>query len=276
MQVDEERNINEVKGSPRNPRSISKHDFASLKTSIKTFGDLSGVVRNIRNDRLVGGHQRVEAFRALKAPKIVINERLETPNSVGTVARGFVVFGDEKFGYREVDWTVEFEEAANVAANRIQGEWDADMLAQIMYEMSDELRELTGQTEDEIAKLLGQVSGDGESDDDADETPEGHEQMIFTLSIGQADVLRRAIESAKSREDFKDQANENSNGNALYFMALNYLGAASVTMTEPVPAADSTTPTAIPGAPSANQITDPTTAPALAATALDDAEQEFE
>ncbi len=267
MHENVERNLADIKGSPRNPRVISRHDFDHLKQSITKFGDLSGIVRNRRTNQLVGGHQRIEAFRALKAPKVVIDETLEEPNSVGTVARGYVLLGDEKYMYREVDWAVEFEEAANVAANRIQGEWDRDALAQIMFEMDPELHDLTGQTEDEIAKLLSSVSGDSNEPESPEDDEPGYERMTFSFTTEQADVMRRAIESAKSKEKFDTQVNENSDGNAVYFMALNYLGFASVTMSEP-------TTTEIPGAPSNNEIAVSSTPSAIPGVAS--SEDEFE
>jgi hypothetical protein len=158
--------INSLKGNPKNPRRINKHDYEHLKQSIKRFGNLSDVVRNIRTDQLVGGHQRTNGFKELGGT-VHITERYEQPNSVGTVAIGHIQIGDERFGYREVDWSPEWETAANIAANRIQGEFDQDLLAELDYELSQlengaELLDLTGQREDEIAKLLGSVSGDGE------------------------------------------------------------------------------------------------------------------
>lgn len=58
--------------------------------------------------------------------------------------------------------------AANVAANRISGEFDLDLLAQVDYELAqlengEELLALSGQSDDEIKKLLASVGvGDEE------------------------------------------------------------------------------------------------------------------
>src|SRR5436853_352297 len=59
------KDLNDLKGNPKNPRTISKHDFEALKKSILKFGDLSGVIFNKRTGHLAGGHQRIEAFKAL-------------------------------------------------------------------------------------------------------------------------------------------------------------------------------------------------------------------
>lgn len=165
----ETKDINDLRGNTKNPRRISDHDYKKLVQSIQRFGDLSGVVLNNTTGQLVGGHQRVQAFKQLGGQPVV-TERYEQPNSKGTVAIGYVLLEDEKYAYREVDWDKDFEAAANIAANRIQGEFDTDLLAELVYELSqlenaDELLGLTGQTEDEIKKLLAQVSGEGEDED---------------------------------------------------------------------------------------------------------------
>lgn len=47
MEPSNTENLADVKFDPRNPRVIQKHDFEALKKSIKTFGDLSCIVRNL-------------------------------------------------------------------------------------------------------------------------------------------------------------------------------------------------------------------------------------
>ncbi len=161
--------LNQLLAAAYNPRKISGHDFKALKDSIGGFGDMSGVVFNRRTNRLVGGHQRKEAYSELGG-QIEITERLDEPNEVGTVARGYVVIGTEKYTYRVVDWPEEKEKLANLAANRIQGEWDDDKLAELIYSLKDQpdLPD-AGFTINEITEILATVMDVGE--DDADLTP---------------------------------------------------------------------------------------------------------
>jgi DNA modification methylase len=173
----ENKSLKELKGNAKNPRTINKEDYKNLVQSIKRFGDLSGIVFNVRTQQLAGGHQRQKAFAEIGADDIVITQRLPEKNSVGTTAVGYVMLNGERFGYREVDWDSDFEKAANVAANRIQGEFDLDLLAEITYEISQaenasDLLNLTGQTEDEINRLLDMSGASGESDPAEDEAPE--------------------------------------------------------------------------------------------------------
>lgn len=157
-------NIGDLGAAPYNPRRISKPDFQALKRSIQEFGDLSGVVFNRTTKRLVGGHQRIEAFKQLQQPTIVIEERLPTINSVGTIARGHVLLGDEKYTYREVEWEEQWEMAANIAANRIQGEFDKDKLAEVIATLEKDLHELTGLATAEIDALLESVGAMGDTE----------------------------------------------------------------------------------------------------------------
>ncbi len=185
------KSLEDIKGNPKNPRTISKQDFDALKQSILKFGDLSGMIYNVRTERLAGGHQRREAFRAMSGDKqIIITQRFDTPTPQGTSAIGYVQFNGEQYPYREVDWDEGTELAANIAANRISGEFDLDLLAQVNYEISqmenaEELLGLTGQTEDEINKLLDMVGANGESDPSEDEAPEVDEVNPAVSKLGE-------------------------------------------------------------------------------------------
>lgn len=152
-----------------NPRTISQHDYRALIKSIGEFGDMSGLVFNRRTERVVGGHQRREAYKELGG-KIEIDEELLEPSSSGTVAYGHVTIGDERYTYRVVDWPEDKEKLANLAANRIQGDWDDDKLAALIYEIKDDVNlPDTGFTITEITEILATVMDIG--DDSADLTP---------------------------------------------------------------------------------------------------------
>lgn len=182
-------NLDSLKANPKNPRQINKHDFASLQKSIETFGDLSGVVYNTRTQQLVGGHQRTEAFKKLGGTSTIkITERLEQPDDVGTVAYGYVVWNGKQYAYREVDWDEDLELAANIAANRIQGEWDMDLLAEAdyhLFENNPDLLALTGQSDQEVSRLLDNVSGNESTLDEEDEAPEVEEAAPPVSQPGQ-------------------------------------------------------------------------------------------
>lgn len=117
--------ISDLKANPRNPRKISDTERLALAASLEQFGDLGSVVFNEQTGRLVGGHQR---SKALAGATIKIVNKYDPPTKTGTVADGYALVGDEKFSYRVVRWDEAREMAALLAANKIQGQWDNDLL----------------------------------------------------------------------------------------------------------------------------------------------------
>jgi len=115
----------------KNPRKITKKQAQELKANLRRFGDLSGIVHNIRTDELIGGNQRSEAIEGiisgLLQPTII--KEYEEPTEAGTVAIGFYEWHGEQYVYRRVDWDEETAELANLIANKAGGNWDWDILA---------------------------------------------------------------------------------------------------------------------------------------------------
>jgi len=156
--VTEELNLDVLKSNPNNPRTITDEQKAVLLRSLVEFGDLSGIVLNKRTGQLVGGHQRVDAFRnAGNDAKIVIHDRLASPDTTGTVAFGYVIVDGIKHGFREVDWDESKETIANLAANKMGGEFVFDEVARILGELELDSKNdltLTGFTNTEILALM--------------------------------------------------------------------------------------------------------------------------
>lgn len=121
----------ELKAAPYNPRKISKAQFAALGKAMKEFGDLGGIVWNKRTGNLIGGHQRLKAL----GKSFGIQDLVPAKDSQGTVAVGYIRNAHERWAYREVDWPIEKEKAANVAANAHGGEFDLDLLKPLVAEL---------------------------------------------------------------------------------------------------------------------------------------------
>lgn len=100
------RSLADLLPDPENPREIDAENAEGLAYSLEEFGDLSGIVFNIRTKQLVAGHQRVEQLGANGDLPIRWDE-----------GRPFVVFNGEAFPIRFVDWDREKQRAANIAAN---------------------------------------------------------------------------------------------------------------------------------------------------------------
>ncbi|MBS4040379.1 MAG: hypothetical protein KGZ81_07230 [Flavobacteriales bacterium] len=213
--------LDDLNPNPNNPRKINDHDFNALKNSVARFGDLSGIVFNEATGMLVGGHQRTEAFRALEGnKKVQITTRLEQPNSVGTVAIGYVTFKDEHYAYRVVRWDEATEKAANIAANRISGEWDMELLAEWdswLLENNPDLLEATGQTKGEVERLLGLEEA---SEDSPESNPN---RMKLDLTERQYEIVQKAIAIMRTKRNFSGEANRDLEANALTAICEDYL-----------------------------------------------------
>lgn len=141
----------DLKPAEYNPRTISEQKLAALKKSLQEFGDLGGIVYNIRTGNLVGGHQRIASldqnWPITKKPY---------KDETGTVATGYIETSFGRFSYREVDWPEEKEKLANISANKQGGEFDKEKLA----ELFDDLKlynldlSLTGYTQQEMDKMF--------------------------------------------------------------------------------------------------------------------------
>lgn len=126
--------VGDLKHNPENPRAVTDEKLLLLAKSLKKFGDLSGIVFNIRSGQLVGGHQRSKQFD--QNAVIVYTQKFKKPTKTGTVALGYVEHNGEKYSYREVDWDEAIEKAANIAANKGAGEFDSKKLKKWFKDLS--------------------------------------------------------------------------------------------------------------------------------------------
>ncbi|MFD2087850.1 site-specific DNA-methyltransferase [Brevibacillus brevis] len=122
-----------IKAAEYNPRidlQPGDPEYEKLKRSIQEFGYVEPLVWNERSGNLVGGHQRF---------KILVNELGRTEVDVSVVD-----LDDIK------------EKALNIALNKISGDWDEEMLAQVLTELQecDLDVELTGFDLDEVVDLI--------------------------------------------------------------------------------------------------------------------------
>lgn len=115
----------------KNPRKISKKQLAQLKEWLLELGDLSGIVHDLNSDEIIGGNQRTRALGLdLENCETEIVETKPAPDAQGTVAVGFLLYAGNKYNYRQVRWTPEQCEKANIVANKAGGEWDWHLLGE--------------------------------------------------------------------------------------------------------------------------------------------------
>lgn len=151
--------IADLKPAAYNPRKISQAQLDALGRAMKEFGDLGCVVFNRRTGNLVGGHQRIKHID----PKTVIHRSQHT-DGTGTVALGYIRTPNCDLKYREVDWTLTKEKAANLAANQHGGIFDMGGVKEILGELTA-LKfdlDLTGFLSQERAVMAGPKAGEDE------------------------------------------------------------------------------------------------------------------
>jgi ParB-like chromosome segregation protein Spo0J len=127
--------IAEISAAKYNPRKISDEAMGRLTKSLAEFGNIQPITWNARTGNVVGGHQRLKVYKAM--------------------------------GKTEVDvWAVDLDEqkekAANIALNKLSGEFDMPMLKDILEEIDtgDLDMEITGFGMDEIALMMEATNPD--------------------------------------------------------------------------------------------------------------------
>jgi hypothetical protein len=195
--------LSDLTPNERNPRVISEKEAEMLQKSLSEFGDLGGICFNRTTSRLFGGHQRVKVLPPDST--IVIMQHYDSPTPAGTVAEGHVLIAGEKFKYREVEWDEQKEKAAMIAANKHGGQWDKDLLSELVQELNqaDYDSELFGYEEAEVEKLI-QVSSyeraqNGDAVDDLSDEWKGMPE--FTQNDARS--FRHVVVHFENEEDAK-------------------------------------------------------------------------
>lgn len=183
--------ISQIKPAEYNPRTITEDEFEGLKTSIKTFGQQENLIVN-KDMTLISGHQRLNAMLALGIKEAVCNV---------------------------VDLDKHQEKKLNVVMNStaISGKYDDLKLSELLEELKldDDYKSLRLDKLDPLDL--------SEQDISLPDSERGLQQMTFTLSASQIEVVSDAIQKAKPSIDGSED-NDNSNGNALYYIASAYVG----------------------------------------------------
>lgn len=118
--------ITDLKPYHKNPRKITDDKFQLLSDSLAIYGDLGGIVVNVRSGEVIGGNQRTRFFQE-HAGEVEIDKTPYT-DAQGTVAHGYVLYKGSRYNYREVDWDKDTEEKANILANKATGFFDNEIL----------------------------------------------------------------------------------------------------------------------------------------------------
>ncbi len=186
--------INTVKANPNNPRIIKDDKFVKLVKSINEFPQMLNLRPIVVNDDMVvlGGNMRLKACKEAGLKEIPIIKASELNEQQ---QKEFIV--KDNVGYGEWDWS-------DLANN-----WDSDQLEEWGLDIPgfSDVEDL----------------GENFSLPDGDKAP--FQQMTFTLADEQAIQIKNAIDEIKGSEEYKyaeTMGNENSNGNALYLIIMQW------------------------------------------------------
>ena len=195
-------NVSNIINNPNNTRTINDDKLEKLKRSIKSFPEMMEkrpmiCVTDVDGKLYpLGGHMRLRAIKDLGMKEI---------------PKSWVSLADE--------WTEEQRREFIIKDNASLGEWDVEDLQ-----------------ENWDLDLISEWGVDlGGVDIDADEfgeeftLPDGDkepfQQMTFTLADEQAVIIQNAISDIKQTDEYKyteTMGNENSNGNALYLIVMQW------------------------------------------------------
>ena len=186
--------ISEVKSNPNNPRIIKDDKFQKLVKSIKEFPEMLNIRPIVVNADMVvlGGNMRLKACKEAGLKEVAI---IKAQYLTEEQQKQFII--KDNVGFGEWDW----EDLAN--------NWDAEQL-------TDWGLDIPGFADVEDL-------GESFSLPDGDKAP--FQQMTFTLADEQATQIKNAIEEIKRTEEYKyaeTMGNENSNGNALYLIIMQW------------------------------------------------------
>ena len=186
--------ISEVKANRSNPRVIKNDKFKKLVNSIKEFPQMLEIRPIVVNEEniVLGGNMRLKACKEAGLKEVHI---IKASNLTEEQQREFIV--KDNVGFGEWDW----DELANTWNSVELEDWGLDS-----WQNMDDI-----ETTDEFTL----PSGDKEP----------FQQMTFTLADEQAEQIKNAIADIKQTEEYKyveTMGNENSNGNALYLIVMQW------------------------------------------------------
>ena len=157
--------ISELQGADYNPRvelQPGDPEYEALRHSIETDGLVLPIVWNEETGRVVGGHQRLAVLK-------------ETGAEYAEVS---VVHMSEKM-----------EKQANIALNKVEGEWDDERLRDLFEELETDDIFSTGFTEAELRAIYPEALEDdpifeeeeapGEDDEGEEEEAGGAEFIVY-------------------------------------------------------------------------------------------------
>ena len=119
--------ITDIVPAQYNPRKISDVEYNKLSNSIKEFGFVDPIIINLKNNHIIGGHQRYD---------VLLEEYVGDSSKYGELF--LIELGDIGWVFPSMNLEVEdlkYEKALNLALNRISGEWENEQLENLLIDL---------------------------------------------------------------------------------------------------------------------------------------------
>ncbi len=115
----------ELSPAEYNPRLISEDEFKRLCYNLKEFGLVDPIIINLKNNRIIGGHQRY----------LALSESISQDMDMNVLCLGDIgwVFEDKDLLIKDE----RYEKSLNISLNRLSGEWDLDKLSKLLEDIVD-------------------------------------------------------------------------------------------------------------------------------------------
>ncbi len=165
MIIFEKINIDDIIPSEYNPRMITQKDKEILKNSLTEFGLVDPIIVNLKNNTIIGGHQRYFILKELGVTELFL------------VRQGDIgwIFLQEELSIPSDD----YEKALNISLNQQAGQWNYEKL----YSILDNFNEINFDTD-----LTGfdYISPNTSTDDFFDEDTFSYD---FDESVEEEDII---------------------------------------------------------------------------------------
>lgn len=119
--------ITDITPAEYNPRKISAGEYEKLSNSIGEFGLVDPIIINLKNNHIIGGHQR---YDVLLEEYVADNESYKELNIIKLGDIGWV-FPNSELQVEDL----QKEKALNLALNRITGAWENEKLENLLIDL---------------------------------------------------------------------------------------------------------------------------------------------
>ena len=125
--------LSELIPAEYNPRKITKQEQQKLSNNLKEFGLVDPIIINLKNNHIIGGHQRYQTL---------LNDNTITNNeSLSLIELGDIGWAFDDSEFKINDET--HEKLLNISLNKIDGSWDYSKLIQTLQDIQETSFDIT-------------------------------------------------------------------------------------------------------------------------------------